>query len=146
VIDSTPISTSIITTPGTISGSRTLEGMIFNLRLGPMVRWEFLPHWTLNASAGGAIGLVDVQYEFNEVISANAESRATNRGEFSETDFKYGGYAGAVVMYDTGDYWEAYLGAHLMTLQDAEISQGGRAAKMDLGGAIFLTAGINWSF
>ena len=146
VINSTPIGTSTITTPGTISGDRSLDGMIYNLRLGPLVRWEFLPHWTLNGSAGGAIGLVDVQYEFNESIAANATSSLSNSGDFSETEFKFGGYAGAVVMYDTGDYWEAYLGAHFMTLQDTQVSQGGREAKLDLGGAIFITAGINWSF
>lgn len=146
VINSTPIPLGDQTGPGTITGSRSLEGMLYNFRLGPLVRWEFLPYWTLNGSAGGALGIIDAEYEFNETISANANSSVNGRGSFGDTEIKYGAYAGAVVMYDTGNYWEAYLGAHVMSLQDAKFSSGGREANMQLGAAVFITAGINWSF
>src|SRR5687767_9939840 len=52
VINSTPIRQPDLTTPGAIGGYRSLEGILYNFRLGPLVRWEFLPYWTLNASAG----------------------------------------------------------------------------------------------
>lgn len=146
VINSTPIQQPDLTTAGTVSGSRSLDGILYNFRLGPLVRWEFLPYWTLNASAGGAVGIFDAEYEFNETISASATSSVHNRGTFGTTNVKYGGYAGAVVMYDTGNYWEAFLGAHFMSLQDGKVASGGREATMKLGATVFITAGINWTF
>ena len=146
LLPDTPIRQSEIGTTGTINGYRSLDGILYNFRLGPLVRWEFLPYWTLNASAGAALGIFDAEYEFNETISATATSSVHNRGTFGSTDLKYGGYAGAVVMYDTGNYWEAFLGAHFMSLQDGKVASGGREATMKLGATVFITAGINWSF
>src|ERR1041385_339425 len=145
LIPTTPTSLGETTTPGTISGSRTLEGLLYSFRLGPTVRWEFWPRWTLNGSAGGALGIFDAEYRFNESISATPSSSVNNSGKFGSTDLKYGGYAGAVVMYDTGNYWEAYLGAYFISLQDGKISSNGREATMHLGSAISITAGINWT-
>jgi hypothetical protein len=133
-------------TTGTIGGSRSLDGILYNFRLGPTVRWEFWPRWTLIGSAGGALGIFDAEYHFNESISATPGSSVNSSGKFGATDLKYGGYAGAVVMYDTGNYWEAYLGAYFISLQDGKISSGGREATMHLGSAISITAGINWTF
>jgi hypothetical protein len=146
LLSDTPNAQSDLTTAGTINGYRSLDGILYNFRLGPVVRWEFLPYWTLNASAGGALGIFDAEYEFNETINATATSSVHNRGTFGTTDLKFGGYAGAVVMYDTGDYWEAFLGAHFMSLQDGKVASGGREATMKLGATVFITAGINWTF
>jgi hypothetical protein len=146
LLPTTPTSTSGATTAGTVSGSRSLEGILYSFRLGPMLRWEFYPRWTLNASGGGALGIFDATYKFDETISASANSGAHNKGKFGTTDVLYGGYAGAIVMWDSGDDWELYLGAHFMSLQDGKISSGGREATMHLDAAIYITAGINWSY
>jgi hypothetical protein len=143
VISDTPNAVDRVTTqtPGTIGG----EGILYNLRLGPLLRWEFYPRWTLNGSAGGALGIFDATYRFNEQITVNNTTTA-NAGRFGSTDLTYGGYAGAVVMYDTGHYWEVFLGAHFMSLQDVKISGGGREANTKLTSTIYLVAGMNWSF
>jgi hypothetical protein len=49
-------------------------------------------------------------------------------------------------MYDTGNDWEAFLGAHIISMPDGHLSLGGREATMHLGAQVYLTAGINWSF
>ena len=135
------------TTTGILGGSgRSLEGILYNFRVGPLLRWEFYPRWTLNASAGGALAVFDAAYRFDETVSFANGASTQNRGSFGATELTYGGYAGAVVMYNTGDYWEAYLGANLMTMQDADIARAGRSARLNLGAAIYFTAGINWSF
>jgi hypothetical protein len=146
LLSTTPSSSSQSSGNGTLTGSRTLEGLLYTFRLGPTVRWEFWPRWTLNGSAGGALGIFDAEYRFNESISATPTSSVNNKGKFGSTDLKYGGYAGAAVMYDTGNYWEAYLGAYFISLQDGKISSGGREATMHLGAAVSITAGINWTF
>jgi len=146
VLPAEPVSSGNEVVPGTIGGTRSLEGILYHFHVGPMVRWEFYPRWTLNASAGGAFGIFDAEYHFNETISSTAGSSLSNSGKFGTTDLKVGGYAGAVVMYDTGNQWEPYLGAYFMSLGDGKVSSGGREAIMHLGGAINITAGINWSF
>ncbi len=131
--------------PGTLAGSRGLDVTLYNFRLGPLLRWEFVPKWTLNGSAGGALTIMSGDYVFNEILTAPGTS-TRNAGKFDATEFSYGGYAGAVLMYDTGNNWEPYLGAHYMLMQDINVASGGRSAKMNLGGAIYISAGINWSF
>lgn len=135
-----------ITLPGTITGTRSLDSLLYQFRLGPQIRWEMVPRWTLNGSLGGAFGLVDADYTYNEKINLTNGSVTSNRGKFGALDTIYGGYAGAVVMYDTGNQWEAYLGAHFFTMSDAKVSSGSREAKMGLGAAIYISAGINWTF
>jgi hypothetical protein len=146
VLPATPVSSATEVVPGTVGGTRSLEGILYNFRLGPQVRWEFYPRWTLNGSGGAALGIFDAEYHFNEIISATAGSSVSNSGKFGSTDLKLGGYASAVVMYDTLNEWEPYIGVHFMSLPDGKISQGGRLATMRLGSAIYITAGINWSF
>jgi hypothetical protein len=143
---STPVSSTQINANGTIGGTRSLEGILYNFRLGPMIRWEFYPRWTLNGSAGGALAIFDAEYHFNEVISSTTAGSVASRGKFGTTDLKFGGYGGAVIMYDTGNQWEPYLGAHFITMQDGKVSSGGREAIMHLGAAVYITAGINWTF
>jgi hypothetical protein len=144
VIDDAPSRTEV-SLPGSIAGSRGLEASLYQFRLGPLIRWEFVPRWTLNGSAGGAFGLIDADYVFNERITT-ATSSTISKGKFGDLETTYGGYAGVVVMYDTGHYWEAYLGAHLLSMSDATVASPGRSARLDLGSAIYLTAGINWTF
>lgn len=132
--------------PATIGGGRSLEGILYNFRVGPLLRWEFTPHWTLNASAGGVFGFFDGVYRFDESITLASGSSTRNVGRFGSTEITYGGYAGAVVMYDTGSFWEAFIGAHFMSLDSVELASGGRSAKLNMESGVFLTAGINWSF
>jgi hypothetical protein len=132
--------------PGTINGTRSLDALLYQFRLGPQLRWEFYPQWTLNGSFGGAFGLVDADYRFDEKINLANGTTASNRGKFGSLETTYGGYAGAVVMFDTGNRWEAYLGTHFITMSDAKVTSGNREAKMGLGGAVYISAGINWTF
>ena len=144
VIDDAPTRTETFTT-GTVTGSRGLDASLYQFRLGPMIRWEMVPRWTLNGSVGGAFGLFDADFDYNERI-ITATTSTTNRGKFGDFDTTYGGYAGVVIMYDTGHMWEAYLGTHFVTMSDVTVSGPGRSAKTHLGAALYLTAGINWSF
>jgi hypothetical protein len=145
-INDTPTDLGDITTSGTITGSRGLDATLYNLRLGPLFRWEFYPRWTVNASAGVAFTIIDAEYTFDETLTLTGGATSRNRGHFGTTDFSLGGYAGAVLMYDTGNNWEPYLGAHFYSMQDSKVAKAGRSANIDLGAAIYISAGINWTF
>ena len=53
---------------------------------------------------------------------------------------------GATLMYHAVQNGDFYVGVQYMPLGSAEISGGGRQARLDLSGGIYLSAGINWPF
>lgn len=146
-LPATPTALPDETVAGTVGGAgRSLEGILYNFRLGPLLRWQMHPRWTLNGSAGGAFGFFDGVYRYNETIALATGATTRNVGKFGSLEMTYGGYAGAVVMYDSGNYWEAFVGAHFMHLNSVDLEGPGRRATLNLDAGIFLTAGINWSF
>lgn len=146
LLPTSPVIRTFTTGTGTLDGSRGVEGNLFSLRLGPMLRWQIDPSWSLSGSAGIAVGLMHADLVLDEMLNIPGSPSVPFQAEEGDSDITYGGYAGAVVMYDTGYYWEAFLGVHIMSMTDAELSGVGRRANLSLGAGIHITAGINWSF
>jgi hypothetical protein len=138
------------TSSGNVTGSRTLDVMLYTVRLGPSVYWDLNEHLGLSASVGPALGIVSGDYKYDEIITAttiNGTTTAHNRGRFGATDLVYGGYVNATVMYHVpGENGDLYLGAQYMPMGDATFSGGGREGRLKLGGQVYITAGINWPF
>jgi hypothetical protein len=135
---------------GNVTGSRTLDVMLYTLRLGPSVYWDVNRSIGVSASFGPAIGIVSGDYKYDETITAttvNGTTSAHNSGQFGGTDVVYGGYVNATVMYHVPDEnADIYVGAQFMPMGDANFSGGGREAQLKLGGQVYISAGINWSF
>jgi hypothetical protein len=131
---------------GTLTGSRTLDVMLYTVRLGPSVYWDVNRSIGVSASFGPAIGIVSGDYKYNEIFSAGGVS-ANNQGRIEATDLVYGGYVNATVMYHVpNENADIYVGAQYMPMGDANFSGGGREAQLKLGGQVNISAGINWSF
>jgi len=148
-IPSTPVSTSTDQVPGDITGKRDLDVILYTLRLGPSAYWELGQYFGLSAGAGPAVGIVTGHMNFNETITEHLLSGdvvVTSKGRVSGTDVVYGGYANATLMYHLVDNGDLFIGAQYMPLGNAKISGGGREAQLNLGGQIYITAGINWPF
>jgi len=131
--------------PGTITGSSTLDVMLYTVRLGPSVYWDLNQYLGLSAGAGPAVGIVSGSLKYNEMITTTTV--ASNKGQIDATDLVYGGYVNATLMYhvpeENGDL---YVGVQYMSLGNATISGGGREGRLNLGGQIYISAGINWPF
>ena len=128
-----------------LTGSRTLDVNLYAFRLGPSVFWDVSPYIGISASAGPALGIVSGDYKYDEtIVTPNGPVR--NKGRFDDTEIVYGGYVSATVTYHAVEKGDIYLGAQFMPLGDATFSKGGRSAKLNLGGAVFISAGINWPF
>jgi len=139
-----PISSSTNTSPETITGSRTLDVMLYTVRLGPSVYWDLNEDFGLSAGAGPAVGIVSGSLKYNEIIPT---SSVPNKGQIDATDVVYGGYVNASLMYHVpGENGDLYLGVQYMSLGNATISGGGRQGRLNLGGQVYITAGINWPF
>jgi len=142
-IPSTPISSSPATNSpsGNLTGSRTLDVDLYTLRLGPSVYWDLGQYIGFSASAGPAVGIMSGNLNYNEMIGATKYT-----GQIDATDVVYGGYVNASLMYHLVQNGDLYVGVQYMSLGNATISGGGREAQLNLGGQVYLSAGINWPF
>ncbi len=131
--------------PGTITGSRTLDVNLFALRLGPSLYWDVSRQIGVSVGAGPAVGIVSGDLKFDEQVSAGGTS-GPNRGSVSATDVVFGGYINAAVMYHAVQNGDFYLGVQYMPMGNARISGRGREANLNLSGAVYISAGINWPF
>lgn len=135
-------------TGGTVSGSQSLNVNLYTIRLGPSFYWDLSPSFGMSLGAGPALGIVSGEYSYNEIITYGGVS-TRNHGQIDSTEVIYGGYVNGTVMYHIEDDThnaDIYLGVQYMPMQDAKIGGGGRGGKLNLGGQIYLSAGINWPF
>ncbi len=130
---------------GTVSGKQTLDVMLYTLRLGPSFYWDLSEHVGMSLGAGPAVGIVSGDYKYNETITANGVN-APNSGRINGTDFVYGGYVNATVMYHAVANGDIYAGVQFMPMSDATISGQGREGRLNLGGQVYFSIGINWPF
>jgi hypothetical protein len=127
----------------TITGSHTLDVMLYTVRLGPSVYWDLNEYFGLSAGAGPAVGIVSGSLKYKEIIPT---SSVPNKGQIDATDVVYGGYVNASLMYHLVKNGDLYLGVQYMSLGNATISGGGREGRLNLGGQVYISAGINWPF
>jgi hypothetical protein len=136
---------SATSTNGTVSGKQTLDVMLYTLRFGPTFYWDLTEHVSLSLGAGPAVGLVSGDYKYDETITAGGVS-ANNSGKIGGTDFVYGGYVNATVLCHVTDNGDIYAGVQFMPMSDATIGGGGREGRLNLGGQLYFSVGINWPF
>lgn len=133
-------------TPGTITGTRKLDATLYNIRLGPALHWELNKWFALSISGGGAMGIVSSEYQYKEIITTQDGGQTSNRGHFNNTDTVFGSYANVTLLYHTKDKADIFVGAQYMMLDTVSVSSEGRSASLDLGGGIYVSAGVNWPF
>ena len=83
--------------------------------------------------------------KYDEVITVGSVS-SPNRGQIGSTDLVYGGYVNATVMYHAVENGDVYLSVQYMPMGSTTISGAGREAQLDLGGQVYISAGVNWPF
>jgi hypothetical protein len=145
VIPDTASATNQTLTAGTVTGTHALNVMLYTLRLGPTLDWDLSKHVGLSLGAGPAVGIVSGDYKYNEVITASGVS-ANNSGRIGGTDFVYGGYVNAMVMYHVVDHGDIYAGVQFMPMSNATISGGGREGQLNLEGQLYFSVGLNCPF
>jgi hypothetical protein len=141
-IPAMPVSTTTNTiSGGTITGTRSLDVMLYTLRLGPSFYWDLTDHFGMSLGAGPTVGLISGDYKFDETVAGGR-----SKGQFAATGMVYGGYVNAALMYHLVDNGDFYLGAQYMPMGDATFSGGGRSARLNLDGQLYISIGVNWPF
>ena len=145
LIFDTATTTNQSVTVGTVTGRHSLDVMLYTLRLGPTFYWDLTDHLSLSLGAGPAVGIVSGDYKYDETVTANGVS-ASNSGHIEGTDLVYGGYANAMVICHVVDNGDIFAGAQFMPMSNATISGGGREGRLNLGGQLYFSVGVNWPF
>lgn len=149
IIPGSPASVSSQTLlAGTVTGTRTLDVMLYTLRLGPSFYWDLGDHVGMSLGAGPAIGIVSGDYKYNEIVTAGGVS-TRNTGGFGTTDMTFGGYVNGTLMYhiqDNGRNADIYVSAQYMPMGNAAFNGGGREGQLNLGGQLYFSIGISWPF
>jgi hypothetical protein len=140
-----PISQEQTTSPATITGTRQLDLMFYNVRLGPTFYYDMHPRWAVSLSAGAAMGVVTGDYLFDENITSSAGVTHI-AGKFGKTDMVYGGYANALALVHILENGDIFAGVQVMPMTSLSFANGGRAAKLNLGKGVYFTAGVSWPF
>jgi len=133
------------TTLGTVAGSRTLDVTLYVVRLGPLLHWELHPQWAVSLSAGPAVGYVDGELRFDEILQAGGGT-GRNTGKITGSGVVYGGYVTAAVMYHAVEKGDFYVGVQYMPLSSMSVNGAGREACLNLAGGIYFSVGFNWPF
>jgi hypothetical protein len=146
VINLNPSSLGPVDFDGTITGPRTLDVGLHNFRVGPTLHYEFAPHFAVEGSAGGVLGIVSGDYRFNETIYGSEGTVTKIHGKFGTTDVVYGGYVNSVVLFHVEEHGDIYAGVQFTSMTDSDFSKNGRSARLDLGAAFSFLVGVNWPF
>jgi len=131
--------------PGTLTGSQTLDVMLYNFRLGPTLQWELHRRIAVAVSAGAAFGIVSGDLKYNQTLQFGGTT-ANLSGETGDTEFVYGGYVAGTFLFHAVKNGDVYLGFQYMPMSSATFSGDGREGKLDLTGGLYFSAGINWPF
>jgi hypothetical protein len=131
---------------GTLTGTRTLDVTLHNFRLGPTLHWELHPRIALAISGGAAMGIVSGELQFDETLVLPGGSAPNNSGSFSDTQMTYGSYLAGKLMYHAEENGDFYIAVQYMPLGSVNFSGGGREAKLNMSGGLYISAGINWPF
>jgi len=142
--------------PATITGSRTLDVNLYIFRLGPTFNLNAGKNFSFTVGVGPALGLVDGALQFNENIiitpptsSSIPASSTKNKGEIGSTELVYGGYVNVTCLYhlpNSDGRADLYLSTQYMPLSSATFKGGGRESKLELGGQVSISIGVNWPF
>jgi len=144
ILDTGVLAGLINGTPAKLTGSQTLDVMLYTLRLGPSIYWDFNRYLGMSVGVGPALGIVSGDLKYNETITT--ATVVQNEGKISKTDLVYGWYANATLLCHLVKHGDIYISGQYMPLGNATISGQGRQGTLKLNGAAYISAGVNWPF
>jgi hypothetical protein len=145
IYDTAQTEVSPLLTGVPLTSEQTLDVTLYSFRLGPTLHWELSERLATAVSLGAALGVVSGELEFNEQLQLPS-GVAYNSGAYSSTEIVYGGYLSASLMFHAEEHGDFYLGVQYMPMSSATFSGGGREATLNLSGAVYISAGVNWPF
>jgi hypothetical protein len=94
------------------------------------------------------VGIAPGKLRFDETIDTTLAggTAVKNNGSISSTEVVYGGYINLMITYHAVPNGDFFASVQYMPLTSATYSGGGRSAKLNMSGALFVSGGVNWPF
>lgn len=134
-----------------VTGTRTFEGNLWFMHLGPYVEFPIVKKLSAVVSGGLAVGCLHGEYSYNErsVVTAPGYTSPVitrSRGQDEDTQALVGGYISATLLYEIDTRWGIFVGGQFQSLGEYSSSTAGRKVEIDLSTTPFVTAGVSCSF
>jgi hypothetical protein len=141
-----PTAGPVQTVSGVVTGSRTVEATVYSLKIGPSFSSQFNQRFGMELGLGFMLGVVDGEYKFDELLVPQNGTPVGFSGSSGKLDFDYTGYADVLFYYHTSENADLYVGFQYSPLGASALGVSGQKADLNLGGALYLMAGLHWSF
>ena len=130
----------------TISGYRKIDANLYGLRLGPYVEYDLFKRVSVDLSGGFSTGIIDSRFDYNNLVTITGLGSQTSAGSDRSCDWVYGGYVRGQVNVQLHKSATVFAGAELNSLNDFTQSSDSAHAQINLGSAVYVTAGLRMSF
>ena len=128
-----------------VLGSREFEADLFTWRVGPYLEIPIDEQWTMALSMGAAVGLLDGEFSYKQVVSTPGATRFQS-GSGSKTDVLVGGFISGTIRYAINEQWSAFAGGQYLGLTEYRSRVQGQQIVLDLARTAFFTLGVAYSF
>jgi hypothetical protein len=129
-----------------VSGKRDFDADIYGLRLGPYLEVPICSRFAVSLSGGLSLASVNSRFKYQESLSVDGNAAGSHRGSGSHSDVLLGGYIGGNLLFAINEAIDFSIGAQYQCLGTYTHKENGKAAELDLGNSVFLTAGVGFSF
>jgi len=135
-----------VTAPGTLAGTRELDADVWGLRLGPVLELPMGDLLAVQLSGGLAVSWVDAELSYRETVTFASGPALHLSGRASEDDWLFGGYLRGQLTGQITGRCGAYVAVQYLVMEDLEVAGPERAADVELGGTVQVSAGLVFTF
>ena len=128
-----------------ITGTRKLDGNLYDLHLGPFVDVPLGGGFSVNGSAGLSLGVMDSTFSYNETTTT-VNGSVNNFGSEHNTSGLLGTYIEGGLAYRFCKQASAFAGLEYQYLGEYTQNAGGRSAQVDLSQSIYFKLGLQFHF
>jgi len=148
VINANKLGSTTTVVPGsTLEAHQHFYANLWGFRLGPYIELPVSEKFSLHASGGFAVGLLDANANWTETLTLpGGGGTITTKGGGTDFDVLYGFYLGADALYQINEKWGLDLGVQFQNLGTYDHNFGGRTAQLDLSKSIFVQLGVSYNF
>jgi len=127
-----------------VTGDYQFDANLFGFRLGPYAEFPLGRKFHFSLSGGLALLLVHSQFSYQENVPLYPS--LSSSGEGRDDDLLVGGYVSGRFLYFVSDDVSVFAGGQWQGMSQYRQTVGGKEAQLDVGGRVFFTAGLGFSF
>ncbi len=146
VIGSTPTRTLGPSTPAIVTGSRSLNLDLLQLRLGPTLDWRPTERWGLGVQTGVMLGLGFTQLNYTDRVAVPGIPTISENGSSTRRHLWAGWFNAFRVSLHLDAQWDAHLEVRHVLQNPIHHDGGQRSVALNFSEALGLVVGLGYRF